>query len=559
MKSNFNIRRKKSATVQPADSKRKSRWLFFLVLFLQLLFAVFWCTQKSGYFVDELWSYGLANSYYKPYVYVGSPVEDGWVSGEYFGNYLTVDAEHRFDYGSVFYNQEMDTHPPLFYLILHTICSLFPGTFSKWYGLLPNLVCFLAVSVLVYLWAGKLFRKSRGFPLACMIFWSFSIAAMSCVVFLRMYMLLTLWFTASLYLHTCMIIDHRQSLRRLAALLALTFLGFFSHYYFAILGAFLSAGYVFWLLFHRYWKRLWQYVVTMLLSLGLAWLVFPDTFTKILGLDSNRGVQAYQNLRNTDTLLPRLGKFLEIINNELFAGFLPLFVLLTAIVFLVLKIFQVRRIRRKTVRKKVSGTKDFSARPGTAAVLAITAAVISLYTVLIALIAPYQADRYIFCIFPAVSVLFTAALFRLFSLLSWRADGGKAVWLLLLLLTAVQWLTGTTNYLYQYKKDNVAVSQAYADHDCLYITYDYNRYLPTNNLLELQNYHRVLTVKISGEDYTPIASALSQAAASPVVYLDNTMDTAAIIQFIRENGNCGAPTLLYQDDKITALCFEPAP
>ena len=98
------------------------------------------------------------------------------------------------------------------------------------------------------------------------------------------------------------------------------------------------------------------------------------------------------------------------------------------------------------------------------------------------------------------------------------------------------------NYLYQYKKDNVAVSQAYADHDCLYITYDYNRYLPTNNLLELQNYHRVLTVKISGEDYTPIASALSQAAASPVVYLDNTMDTAAIIQFIRENGNCGAPT-----------------
>ena len=86
MKSNFNIRRKKSATVQPADSKRKSRWLFFLVLFLQLLFAVFWCTQKSGYFVDELWSYGLANSYYKPYVYVGSPVEDGCVSGEYFGN-----------------------------------------------------------------------------------------------------------------------------------------------------------------------------------------------------------------------------------------------------------------------------------------------------------------------------------------------------------------------------------------------------------------------------------------------------------------------------------------
>lgn len=533
--------------------------LFLVVLILQLLFAVFWCTQKSGFFVDELWSYGLANSYYKPYVYVGSPVEDSWFSGNYLDSYLTADAEHRFDYGSVFYNQQMDTHPPLFYMVLHTICSFFPETFSKWYGLVPNLVYFAAVSILVYLWAGKLFQRNHGFPLACMILWGFSVAAMSCVVFIRMYMLLTLWFTASLYLHTCMIIDNRQSLRRLAVLVILTFLGFFSHYYFAVLGAFLSAGYVFWLLFQKYWKRLWQYVTAMLLSLALVWLVFPDTFIKILGLDSNRGVQAYQNLRNTDTLPPRLGKYLKIINDELFAGFLPLFLVLTAIVFLCLTVLQLRRTRRKTVRRISSEKKSFASCPGTSAVLVITAAVVCLYLLLIALIAPYQADRYIFCIFPAVSVLFAAGLFKVFSLLSWRSDGGKTVWLLLLTLTAVQWLTQAPNYLYQSKKENVAVSQEYADHDCLYITYDYNRYLPTNNLLELQNYHRILTVKISGEDYSPIATALSQTVTSPVVYLDNAMDTSTVIQYIRQNGNYGTPVSLYRDDKITALYFEPDP
>ena len=359
MKSNFNIRRKKSATVQPADSKRKSVGCSFSFCFCSSCSPYSGARRKAGILSMNCGHTDWANSYYKPYVYVGSPVEDGWVSGEYFGNYLTVDAEHRFDYGSVFYNQEMDTHPPLFYLILHTICSLFPGTFSKWYGLLPNLVCFLARLRAGLSVGRKAFPEKPGLSSGMHDILELQhrcdeLRRLSPDVYAS-----DLWFTASLYLHTCMIIDHRQSLRRLAALLALTFLGFFSHYYFAILGAFLSAGYVFWLLFHRYWKRLWQYVVTMLLSLGLVWLVFPDTFTKILGLDSNRGVQAYQNLRNTDTLLPRLGKFLEIINNELFAGFLPLFVLLTAIVFLVLKIFQVRRIRRKTVRKKVSEQRIF--------------------------------------------------------------------------------------------------------------------------------------------------------------------------------------------------------
>ena len=90
----------------PRKHKRTSRLLFLSVLILQILFAVFWSSQKAGFWVDELWSYGLANSYYHPYVYIEGPVEEGWVPGEYFGDYVTADTEHRFDYGSVFYNQD---------------------------------------------------------------------------------------------------------------------------------------------------------------------------------------------------------------------------------------------------------------------------------------------------------------------------------------------------------------------------------------------------------------------------------------------------------------------
>ena len=51
-----------------------------------------------------------------------------------FKDYLTVNKGEEFKLGSVIYNQTHDSHPPLFYLVLHLISSFFPGEFSKWFG-----------------------------------------------------------------------------------------------------------------------------------------------------------------------------------------------------------------------------------------------------------------------------------------------------------------------------------------------------------------------------------------------------------------------------------------
>ena len=218
---------------------QKKQWIgFAMILAFQILFALFWANQKAGFFVDEIWSYGLANSNYHPFLYSDGALEHGWVNGEYFKNYVVADETHRFDYGSVFYNQKMDVHPPLFYIVLHTICSFFPGSFSKWYGIIPNIFYFGITTILVFLWSKKISGNRKIFPWICMIFWGFSIGAVSNVVFIRMYMLLTLWVIASVYLHSCMIIENRQNIRILTVLLLVTFSGFFTQYYFAIVGAF---------------------------------------------------------------------------------------------------------------------------------------------------------------------------------------------------------------------------------------------------------------------------------------------------------------------------------
>ena len=131
-------------------SKSYNKIAFGVILLLQIVCMIYFGNAKQGYFVDELWSYGLANSYYHPHVYSDDALEERWVSGEYFRDYLEVLPEQRFRYGSVVYNQTQDYHPPLFYMVLHTISSLFPNTFSKWYGIIPNIVYFAVSMYLLF-------------------------------------------------------------------------------------------------------------------------------------------------------------------------------------------------------------------------------------------------------------------------------------------------------------------------------------------------------------------------------------------------------------------------
>ena len=546
---------------------RKYRWIFFgTILAFQILFVLFWANQKAGFFVDEIWSYGLANSNYHPFLYSDGALEHGWVDGEYFKNYVVADEAHRFDYGSVFYNQKMDVHPPLFYIVLHTICSCFSGSFSKWFGIIPNIFYYGITTILVFLWSKKISGNRKIFPWICMVFWGFSIGAVSNVMFIRMYMLLTLWVIASVYLHSCMIVENRQNFRKLAALLLVTFLGFFTQYYFAIIGTFLSLGYTVWLMFNKYWKRLFSYLATMLASLGLVWIIFPDTFRKILGTDSSRGAEAYQNLQNVSGLSSKIASYLSIISQELFAHKIR-FILAVIFMIMIWKGFSKFFYRTKISMDRASGefqirlekvsqtvwearvTREFIA-------LIIPMFASAMYILLVSLIAPYQVDRYIFCVFPVIVVAFLALVFNVFSVRNGKSIKDRLVLFSLLIIIVGQWSNEKPNYLYLEKRDHVSISQSFEEYDCVYIAKDFNQYLLTNNVFELQNFKRVLPVFVSDDDYSIVSSSWEKIESQSIVYIDWMMDTDAVIQTIMDKDKYKKYTDIYSDDKVRVVFFE---
>ena len=123
--------------------KKSGTIILYVTFFLLMVITI---SKKENYHVDELFSYGLSNNV----GHITMIFDDGakYDPADVYGKYLTVsNNRHKFDYRNVWINQKNDVHPPLYYMILHTICSFFPGTFSGWYAGSINIIFSVFISV----------------------------------------------------------------------------------------------------------------------------------------------------------------------------------------------------------------------------------------------------------------------------------------------------------------------------------------------------------------------------------------------------------------------------
>ena len=270
--------------------------LLILLIAVQLIYTSFcFVTKKQGCHSDEIWSYGLANSYYQPFIYMkdGVFIDDmtvddvinynEWESGEVFKDYITVQPGERFAYGSVYHNQTLDHHPPLYYMLLHTVCSFFPNSFSLYYSFFLNCIFLIVTQVFLYK-LSKLILKSEYAALLPCILYGAGTGALSTFVFLRQYSLLTAlgvmytYFSSKLYLS-----EDFDFKKHLTPVLITSFLMFMTHYNgIAYVGIFTACMCVY-LLCKKKIKKLFIYGGSQLAALGLFFAVYPAGWKQIMG------------------------------------------------------------------------------------------------------------------------------------------------------------------------------------------------------------------------------------------------------------------------------------
>ena len=169
---------------------------FLALLCLQILLLAYFGNRKAGFHEDEYYSYYSTNrtaGLFEP--------DREWVERDSFRNEFVVLEGEGFRYGLVATVQSWDVHPPFFYFLLHTVCSVFPGVFSKWLGIGVNIAAFAIHFALLSWLAYMVGGKDKKLAFAVTAVYGCNAAAVSGVMFIRMYEWLSVFVLLCACLH----------------------------------------------------------------------------------------------------------------------------------------------------------------------------------------------------------------------------------------------------------------------------------------------------------------------------------------------------------------------
>ena len=468
---------------------------FALIVIVQFFVIVYFSNQKESYFIDEIYSYGLSNSYYRPFFTSIQENWDKWIGRDAFWKYLTVAADERFSYGAVYYNQAKDVHPPLYYWCLHTVCSFFPGEFSKWFGIGLNLVFFIISSVFLYLLAYRVFND-KYLALVPQVMWG-GLAAINGVMFIRMYMLLTMFAVITLYVHIRMV-QGGQSWAKLMAVFLVTLLGLLTQYYFVILAFFVSAIYCCYRIKQKQWQQVLEYSLSIVGAIVVMVAMFPAVFDHLFG-DGFVGVSTRENVLRIGHLLSRVRKYgvgtLNSIFGRLYKPVVGIIATVTAIAIVVW--LKERRMNHKAGENGV-WNKVENRLPNCVFVVVITAIVAGTF-VTIAQVSAVSALRYVYFVIPGI-ILCILAVFQC-ALRTIGIDSKKVV-VIVVAFGCISYFGGVVSgdYRYIYPKRSEMVERIkneYSSYYCIHFT-EYHNAPVTQELMEFMHYRGVyLTPKES--------------------------------------------------------------
>lgn len=307
---------------------------------ISMLAAVICCVQKVGFHEDEYYSYYSSQRTTGLYL-----DDDTWKPREEIYRELTVLPGEGFRYGLVKEVQSWDVHPPMYYFLLHTVCSVFPGTFSKWAGLGINLIAFLIGLLLLYKLTGYVTKSDYAAPIVLLLY-GLTPAALSGVTFIRMYAVLTVFVLWAAILHCKNIDEEKLSFKGFYIPLALcTYFGFLTQYYYFIFLFFAAACFCLYRMFcKKQIREVLTYAGTMVLVFGLAYVTYPAFPGQMFR--GQRGAQATASFFDLSNTLKRILFYGGLINRMVFAGLFPVLL----IVLLYLFVMERRSEEKKALR-----------------------------------------------------------------------------------------------------------------------------------------------------------------------------------------------------------------
>ncbi len=397
----------------------------YLILFVALVVAVgILLYEKADYHLDDLITYTLANS-------EGLQIEDGKVYTPADAPFIDALSSHGFDVANVWEQQAKDNHPPLHYLLVHIICSVFRGRFSRLYAGAVNAL-FILLTFHVYRKITVLLTDNETVRFFMALAFVMTAGILSITSFLRMYVMLMFFVTAITYLVMKGVDSFTK--RDLFVVGITTLGGALTQYYFLVHIFFLSAVITLLMIFQKRYRELAGYVVAMAVAGALSLIIFPAMLGQMFS--SGTGSQYAQRFSGQSDTLQVLGTFGHILDHDVFGDRIDLIVIVLAIFAFAIAV-------------RAHGEKDKSAIlkcPQTYKYLCIFIPAAG-YFIVVARSAPYQVDRYIA---PVYAVVLAGALGLVYLVISKTITPQKSAVAAFTVLLAVVIGSGLRDYEWPY-------------------------------------------------------------------------------------------------------------
>ena len=484
---------------------RSEHIILAVIILLQLVTLVYLFTAKKNiYDCDEYYSYGLSNSYKRPFI---SPFsyEKGLggeltyhYTGDEFKYYLRTSPDTRFRYDSVYYNQAHDTIPPLYYLILHTICSVRTGHFSWYYAFVINLLCFIPTQIFIYL-IGLKVTRSKFLSLLTVAFWGFTLGGISCFIFLRMYAMLTMFGAMFTYYSINAQTEKKLSKKTCIMLAVSAFLGAMTHHNFLIFAFFLTLFSCLFMLIQKSFKKMFIYGLSVLIGTALSFAAFPATVKHMTfkmpwsdKLDFFTSLRFFtvslkDNMTGSKTLYTNWMLYARVALVFIVAFSIPIIFLFRKSAFMQ-KAFKAAKNGLKAVKRKLSDPNEMN--PG-GIILLLTIisfmAVIAHVTYFMELVE--KSVRYLYIVIPFTAMLVIGLVGLFFRKTKKLIKTGASVVgsLLLAALLIYQNSVSLPVYLTEATQNNEPVCKYTKDKDCIFLIYDLRALLNTSLMLSDAN------------------------------------------------------------------------
>lgn len=381
------------------NQKAKEILIVVAILILQTVLYVASGTQKVYIHMDEAYSLGLA-SYDKTEIQANDDFYDHWHTKEYYEDYLTVNEDEMGNYKPVYENQKNDVHPPLYYLLLRIAMGFHIGHYSKWPGIIVNIIIHLFITLFMYFILQKLLKgqekvKEKSILLAFVS--SMTIASLSTVLYIRMYSLATLNIVITTFLHMKLYESEKTNIKLLIGIGIAALVGVLTHYYYVFFLGMLYVLFVVRYIKQKQYKQLISYTVTMCIAAIASLIIWPYSINHMFF--GYRGQGAIDNLGNISKFFVNIANYLVTKLNYFGFNNLLLPILIMIVGFYIYK--------RRSGKKEVKTNKSELAK-----IIAIPAI---FYFIIVSIASPWIELRYIM---PVCGLIFSLVIYYLYILVN---------------------------------------------------------------------------------------------------------------------------------------------